>query len=290
MPRYLASLLTAALMSACAPSPAADNDALRAVATTFPLAWVAAEIAPEAQLTHLAAHGRDPHDLELSPTQRTELTQADVVVHVGDVGFQPHVERAIADSDAHVVAAASVNEERLRRTDEGIDPHVWFDARIMADVALAVGEAFAAADPAQAESYRTRASGVHDRLQALAAEIDAMLDDCEHDKVVVGHEAFGYLLEPHGITQEGVSGAGGHGEASPARIRELVDEIRRGRLPAVLSEPVEGRQEAEAVAREAGVPIVEILSLDIVPADAEADYPDLLRAQARAVAEAARCA
>ena len=106
----------------------------------------------------------------------------------------------------------------------------------------------------------------------------------------VGPEAFAYLLEPYGLTQRGISGAAGHSEPSPQDIRALADEIEAQALPAVLSEPVEGRTDAEAVAREAGVDVIEVWSLDIVDSEqAQRGYPALLEEQARAVATAAQC-
>lgn len=128
-------------------------------------------------------------------------------------------------------------------------------------------------------------------MRRLDADVDAVLGDCRFDTVVVSHAAYAYLLEPHGITQEGVSGPGGHAGASPQRVAELAATIAQAGIPAVLSEPVEGRRDAEAVAREAGVDIIEILSLDVVDEERAArGYPDLLREQAQAAARAAGCA
>jgi zinc transport system substrate-binding protein len=108
--------------------------------------------------------------------------------------------------------------------------------------------------------------------------------------VVVAHEAYQYLLAPHGLTEHGISGAGGHSEASPQDIADLAAMVRDMGLPAVLSEPVEGRTDAEAVAAEAGVEVLDIYSLDIVEeAQAAKGFPALLREQAEAVATAAEC-
>ncbi|HUH06701.1 MAG TPA: metal ABC transporter substrate-binding protein, partial [Egibacteraceae bacterium] len=173
---------------------------------------------------------------------------------------------------------------------DGIDPHIWFAPSVMAQFAIAVGEAFAQADPAAAGQYRDRADGVAATLDGLHREIDELLADCRHDTVIVSHEAYAYLLSERGIRQEGVSGAGGHGEATPQRIAALVDTIRRDRITAVLTEPVEGRQDAESVAAEAGVDLIQIYSLDIVDDQQRASgYPQLVLEQAEAVARALEC-
>ena len=308
MTRLVALLALLALAAGCAADTSADtgDGTVTVVATVYPLAWLAEEIAPDAAVTSLAAGGRDPHALELSPGDRQRLEAADVVVYLGDIGFQPQVEDAVDAARGEVVAAADVvvqahGEDALLaissdHEDDGdaehatVDPHLWFDPRLLPPVAEGFGTALAAADPAQADAYTAAAARVADELETRDGEVAELLDDCAVDRVVVGHEAYAYLLEPHGLHQEGVSSAAGHAGASPQRIAELADLIRAERIPAVLSEPVEGRQDADAVAAEAGVEVIEILSLDVVSQEqAAAGYPDLLREQAAAVARAAGC-
>lgn len=315
---------------------------LNAVATLFPLAWMASQIAPAAQLSFLGARGQDPHDLELSPQDRLELQRADVVVFMGALQFQPQVEEAVADASGQVVDVRAVagdetllafdhsahddehaddeghahdeDEEHAHDEDEehghdedadedhdegdehdgdergAVDPHLWFDAGVMAEVALQLGEVFAAADPAQAAAFRQRAQAVHDTLVTLDEDIGELLSDCALDVAIVSHEAYAYLLAPHGLRQEGISGAGGHGEASPQRLAELAAFIGEHEVPAVLAEPFEGRSDAEALAREAGVALLEIDPLEVVDEAAFArGYPQLLREQAEAFAEALAC-
>ncbi|MPZ73342.1 MAG: hypothetical protein GEU74_08945 [Nitriliruptorales bacterium] len=309
MQRVAALLAVAVLASSgCAPSRAGDP--FTAVATVYPLAWVIGEIAPHAEVVSLAAQGQDPHDQELSPQQRGLLERADLVAYVGDIGFQPQVEAAVDQAGGAVVSVVDVvGHEAMRELGDGhddeegahdgeagraedgaIDPHFWFDARLMAKVATAVGENAAEADPANATAYRDAARDVTAEMESLAGDIEQLLRSCRHDHVIVSHEAYGYLLEPHGLEQEGISGADGHSEASPADIARLAAEIRERQLPAVLTEPVEGRTDAEVVAREAGVDLVEIYSLDIVDAEqADKALPQLLREQADAVVQAAAC-
>ena len=310
-------LLIVLTLAACG-SPTAEAGT-GAVATAYPLAWLVAEIAPDLELTSLASRGQDPHDLELTPQQRATLETAGLVVYLGDMGFQPQVEAAMPSAQGEVVSALDVlGKDQLRpiaggheedgehdeaegtehdegtdaEHDEGagIDPHLWFDATLMAELATAVGQAAADADPSGAQEYARKAAATAGILDDLADEISTMLSNCSADTVIVSHEAYQYLLEPADLEQHGISGAGGHSEASPSDIADLAAEIRAEGLPAVLTEPVEGRTDAEAVAAEAGVDLIEIYSLDVVDEEQAAKgFPQLLREQAAAVAQAAGC-
>ena len=278
------------LATAC--STASGGGDPHAVSTVYPLTWLVTEIAPDLRVDALAASGQDAHDFELTPSQRASVERAALVVYLGDIGYQPQVEQAIRSAQGAVVSATDViGSERLRRTPDGaVDPHVWFDPSLLVDVATEIGTAAAQANPENAEQYVANAERTARELTALADEVRTTLSDCKRDQVVVGHEAFAYLLEPYDLQQRGISGAGGRSEASPQDIARLAARVRDLGLPAVLSEPVEGRPDAEAVASEAGVEVIDIYSLDIVDeARAEQGYPALLLEQAEAVAAAAEC-
>lgn len=270
------------------------------MASVFPLAWITGRIAPGAEVVHLGQRGVDPHDLELTPGEAQALTTADVVVYLGPVGFQPQVEQAVDDSSGQVVSVVeAVDGDRLLPAsdadggapdDLAVDPHVWFDPTLMAEAASAVGDAFASAEPGDADAFRVRAAEVRDELLALGDELDDTLGDCEQDEALVSHEAYAYLLRPRGLDQLGIAGNEPEAGASPARLAELVEEVERRGIRAVLAEPVEGRADAEALAREAGVELLEIDPLEVVsPADYERGYPSLLREQAERFARALDC-
>jgi zinc transport system substrate-binding protein len=300
---------------------------LTVATTVFAPTSMTQDIAPGADVRLLTSSGQDPHDLELSPADRALIETADVVIYMGDLDFQPQVEAAVADARGEVVSVAEVaGDGNLRdfeahsheedgdaqedddghgHDDEdghddgegeapgdgpGVDPHIWFDPAIMAEVAEEIGEALAAADPDSAAGYREAAGALQNELVALDEELDALLAGCARDTAIVSHAAYAYLLEPRGLEQEGISGAGGHGDASPQRLATLSDRIRQEGITAVLAEPLEGRADAEALAREAGVELLEIDPLEVGTDDLLAQgYSGALRAQAEAFAEALEC-
>ena len=326
---------------------------LEVVAAVYPLAWVAREVAPYAELTQLNEGGQDAHDLDLSPLQRAGIETADVVLYTGPLDYQPQVEAAVESAEGEVVDASEAageaalllaseagdahgpedaedlaeeaeqdaeaeaeaeageaegadpsapaspteppspspspgpTEDAEQSEDEGderIDPHLWFSPSIMARVAVATGEAFADADPDNAEEYRTSAARVRDDLMGLGQQVSDLLGDvdCLFDEAVVSHGAYAYLLDPYGKRQHPLSDVGAEADASAGELAEVVREIREQGFRYVLTEPVEGRAGAEAVATEAGVELLEVAPLDAVTEDqAQRGLPALVLAQAR---------
>lgn len=309
--RIVAVAATAAvLLVACAPGqgePAGGantgetrlGEGLDVVTPTFALASLAQRLAPGADVRLLGGSGQDPHGLELSPGERSAIEDADIAAYVGDVSFQPQVEQAMAGAGGEILSVVGViGADALRDTDGdhdepgSADPHVWLDPALMSEVAVELGAAFARVDPDREPAYEQRAADLADELIATGEDIDARLSDCEHDVALVGHEAWSYLLEPRGLAQEGISGASGHGQASPQRLAELTDLIAERDVPGVFAEPVEGREDAEALAAEADVELYEVDPLGTaVDADAwlERGYLDLLDEQVEAFARGLRC-
>jgi zinc transport system substrate-binding protein len=301
---------------AAAVSEESEGGGLTVVAAAYPFAWLAGRIAPDAEVNLLNEGAQEAHDLDITPTQRAAIETADVVLFTGDIDYQPQVEQAVPAAQGQVVSAAAVAGESAllaaaedEHEDEGeahseeegeahsgevggVDPHLWFDPSIMADVAVAAGEAFAAADPDNAETYEQNAEAVREQMETLGADLEATLgQDCSFDEAIVSHAAYGYLLTPFGKEQHSVSNVGAEGDASAGALAEIVTEIREEGFTHVLAEPVEGRAGAEAVVAETGVQMLEIVPLDAVT-DEQADtgLPDLIRAQAAFFATALGCA
>ncbi|HWH29982.1 MAG TPA: metal ABC transporter substrate-binding protein [Mycobacteriales bacterium] len=295
---------------------AAAGSSLTAAASVFPLAWLAEQIAPGAEVTFLGAGAAEAHDLDLTPSQRAGIETADVVLYMGDLGYQSQVEQAVGSASGEVVDVAEIagpdrmlaaaeddhgheeegehaeeEGEHAKEEDGGLDPHVWFDAAVMAEVAERTGAAFAAADPDAADAFTANAERVADELRALDGELDETLAECRFDEAIVSHAAYGYLLSPRGIEQHAVVGAAsGEAGASGSELAEIVAEVREEGFTHVLAEPVEGRADAEAVARETGIEMLDVFPLDVVEErEAEAGYPALLREQAAAFATALGC-
>jgi zinc transport system substrate-binding protein len=307
--RTLIAGIALALFAAGCSGDAEPPEGLLVAASPWPLAWLVEAIAPAAEVSGLGAAGQDPHELDLAPADQELLERADLVVHVGDVGFQPQVERAAARRAGPVVALADAarafvlpvrhdqDGEDDGHDDDGgngpegeIDPHLWFDARTLAAAAPEIAEALSVRDPANAAAYQSRAAATAAALRGLQQQVAAMLRGCRVRTAVVSHAAFAYLLVPHGLTQLSVSNGTGHGDVSPARLAELAATVRDQGLSAVLAEPVEGRDAARTLAREAGVAVRDVDPLENPPAaDQARGYPALLRRQARTFADVLGC-
>ena len=251
------------------------------VAALYPLAFAAEEVGglgPE--VIDLTPPGSEAHDVEVSFEDRTALESAGLVLYLGDIGFQPQIERAVEDAAGEVVVAA----EGI----DGEDPHVWLDPVAFAETADRVAEGYANVDPDNADGYHSRAAELRGRLEAIDERYRTTLDDCRLGTLLVTHEAFGYLAQRYGLEQAGLAGLSPEGEPTAAALAEAEALVRDGRVEAVFYEETEeGRRIAEAVGDDLGISALPLATLESRPA--EGDYLTVMEANLVSLAEGLGC-
>lgn len=250
----MATAATAGVVALPASTAAAATPRVEVVAAFYPLAWAAERVGgTRVSVRNLTPAGTEPHDLELTPDQRDDIEDADVVLVLGR-GFQPAVEDAAASRDRGTVELL----DRLpvtgsgRTVDDGLDPHVWLDPGLMADIVDETAAALSAADPNGRAGYEARAAALRGELDALDARYSAGLAQCDRRLVVTAHDAFGYLAAAYDLQQEGVAGLSPDTEPDPKRLAALADLVERKGVTTIFTEELVSPKIARTLAREAG--------------------------------------
>jgi zinc transport system substrate-binding protein len=284
----LAALVAALLASGCT----AGSDRRTVVASFYPLAFAAERIAgPGWEVIDLTPPGAEAHDVELSAEDRAALERADVVVYLGNIGFQPQVEDALSEGSGRVVALA---DQLLHSPDgnvpPGADPHLWLDPGAMVTTASLISNALSAEDAGGRLDYRRRADALRRELRVLEERYGRVLNlsRCEHRTVVASHEAFNYMVGRYGFDQFGLSGLTPEGEPTHDRLVEARRLIEEGKAGAVFYEQGEDSERiARSVADDAGVPALPLSTLESQPA--EGDYLTVMRDNLKSLREGLGC-
>lgn len=256
---FLLSCLLIAASTACTPRSSGSGRPA-AVAAFYPLAFAVAEAGGRSiEVVNLTTAGAEPHDLELTPSHVRRLKEAALVVYVGG-GFQPAVEKVAADLEGRnldILAIPEVKRELLEAGDperpRAVDPHVWLDPRLMAQIAEAVGERLGGVDAGRAADYRMRAERLATRLGELDRAYAAGLAVCARRDLVTSHGAFGYPARRYGLTEVGIAGLSPEAEPSPQRLAEVAAFVRERGVTTIFFETLVSPKLAESLAREAGV-------------------------------------
>lgn len=148
--------------------------------------------------------------------------------------------------------------------DHGVcDPHVWMNPLHVAIWTNNIAEAFAELDPAHADAYRANAAEYVDRLTALDAEIEAMVDEHLPDEagrvLITNHEFLGYFAARYHFEVAATVLPGGStaaGEVDTQTLAALIERVRTEGVPAIFAEVSANPRVAELVAQESGVAVV----------------------------------
>lgn len=218
-------------------------------------------------VTSLTPPGQGPHDLELQPAQLGVFEAADVAIFLGR-GFQPQVEAAIAQAPDTLAAVDLLDTVELLGVDtqlagtEGevdgevlagdVDPHVWLDPSRMITMVGAITEAFAAADPGNADAYAANAERYLADLRGLDGEYRSALTDCRSRVVVTSHRAFGYLADTYDLRQIPIAGISPEVEPDPRTLEAIAAEAEAEGVTTIFLESIAPPELAETVAREIG--------------------------------------
>jgi zinc transport system substrate-binding protein len=296
-PRRLAALtacLALAGTAACSTdSSRAADGRLDVVAAFYPLQYVAEKVGGDrVHVTNLVQPGAEPHDLELSPKQVTQVAKADLVVYLA--GFQPEIDTTVkqeAKEKGYDVAAVQPlrdappgaekhgdehGKEEKEHANEGKDPHVWLDPTRLATIADKLADRLAQADAGNAAGYRDRAAALRRELEALDKEFAAGLATCARRDIVTSHAAFGYLADRYRLTQLPISGLSPEEEPTPARLAEVAKVAKGKQVTTVFFETLVSPKVAETLAREIGAK-AEVLDPIEGIADGGGDYVSVMR-------------
>ena len=275
------------LLGGCGAEDREDPGGLRVVATTTPVADLAAGVSgDEAAIRVLLPANADPHDHEVRAEDIAALADADVVVRSGgelDEWLDEALEAAGGDAEVvDLMAAVKAPQD---------EPHWWLDPALGRAASAQLADSFAAADPARREVFERNARRQARRLARLESRLRRCLRvvPAGDRELVTTHDAFGAYARRFDFEVVGslVPASSDHGQPSAGETSRLVSTMRERDVRAVFPESGESPRLAEAVAGEAGARVGPPLWVDSLgPPGSGADtYASAIAADTRALVE-----
>jgi zinc/manganese transport system substrate-binding protein len=169
-------------------------------------------------------------------------------------GWMPRLLQASA-SKAEVVTASDGIAPRKRGADA--DPHAWQSVPNAMIYVRNVRAALVAADPADAETFKRNAERYLAELTMLDRDIRAAVEKIQalRRKVISTHDAFGYFAQDYGIQFIAPLGVSTETEPSARDLAEIIDQVRKQRIPAVFLENFNDDRLVDRIAAETGAKV-----------------------------------
>jgi ABC-type Zn uptake system ZnuABC Zn-binding protein ZnuA len=308
--RAVATLVVAAALAlaACGPSASTGSPsqasaspeagAVQVIATTTVLADLVANVGgTKVVVESLVPKGGEVHTFDPTPSDLTRVAEADLVVMNG-LGLDEWLAQMVADSGTTAplvelgeelpdVTYIEGGEEHAAGPETSpdphghgaVNPHLWLNVEYASKYVGRIVEALAAADPEDAAVYLANGSAYQARLAALDGWVKDQIATVPeaNRKLVSFHEAFPYYAAAYGLEIVGTIVSAPGQDPSAGEIATLVEAIKASGAKAVFTEAQFSPDLAQAVASEAGVPVVSDLyndSLGDAPVDS---YEGLIR-------------
>jgi ABC-type Zn uptake system ZnuABC Zn-binding protein ZnuA len=228
-----------------------------------------------------------PHDYALTPGDMRKIASADLFV-VNGLGMEDFLGEPVRRANPKVRIVETARGVLPIHDEHGhgdVNPHTWVSPRNAILQVRAIEKALSAVRPESAGAFHRNADAYVSRLSALAEEFETAAKSFHRRNIVTFHNVFAYLARDLGLTVVGEIESTPGQEPSAGEIRNLARTIRERKVPVVFSEPQYSPKLADALAREAGIP-VRILDPVATGSPALAFYEDVMRRNLSTLKEA----
>ena len=164
------------------------------------------------------------------------------------------------------------------------DPHAWLSPTNAGAWLNLIAAQLSAADPENAGTYFANAAAARAELDALTAEINAILAPVRGRNFIVFHDAYQHFEAAFDFPAAGAVSLSDATDPSPARIAQVRDRVRDQDIACVLTEPQFNAGIIETIldGTTAKTAVSDPLGIDLTPGPAL--YPQLIRNLAGALA------
>lgn len=197
--------------------------------------------------------GKNPHSYSSLPGDQARIAASDLFVFV-HASFESWLPMRIRAGKGAAKAKAFALTEGLSL--KGNDPHIWHSPQLTVEASKRLAKRLGELIPSRASEFTECQRGFE---AAVAKEVDSLrtlVSSALPEKqrwLATNHDAFGYFAEAFGFQVLAVQGLSTAASPTPARLKAVIDGVRKSGARAVFLEASVPARTMETVAKEAGV-------------------------------------
>jgi zinc/manganese transport system substrate-binding protein len=240
-------------------------------------------------VTTLVGPDGDVHVYTPAPADAKKIADAKLLV-INGLGLEGWLPRLVQSSGSKApIIIATINVAPLKLGSDA-DPHAWQSVANAKIYVTNIRDALGAADPVDAETFRTNTQAYLAELDALDREVREAIGKIPESrrKVISTHDAFGYFASAYGIKFIAPLGVSTESEASARDIADIITQIKTAKIPAVFLENISDPRLIRQIATETGARIGGTLYSDSLTGE-KGDAPtyiDMVRHNIKALTSA----
>lgn len=239
------------------------------VVTTFTiLADMAGEVAGDcAEVISVTQPGAEIHGYDPTPKDLMRAQDADLILWNG-LNLEMWFERFFQKLEDVPSAILSEGVDPISITSGPYNgrpnPHAWMAPKNAAIYVENIRKALVEIDPGNEEIYNANAKAYTEKILALDQPVREKLQKIPAGQryLVTSEGAFSYLCENYDLKELYVWPTNADAQGSPQQMRNVIDGVRRNRIPVIFSESTVTDKLARQVARETGAHYGGVLYVD----------------------------
>ncbi len=274
------------------------GDKLHVICTVYSVYDFASNIlGDEAEIKLIMTPGTDVHGFEPSSDDMRLMEDCDVIIYSG-AGLEMWLDDVVKalDNKSMKLVDCSKNVDILDM-DESVtelfeneggehhhhdgheDPHIWLSPRNACIEAEAVYDGVLPL--ITDESAKARVKENYEKykadLEQLVQDYDAVLGDMSGERMIVSHEAFGYLCHEYDIEQIAIDGLTS-GESDARLVSQIIEYIRENDVHVIFYEDLVNPDTAKVISEETGCELVALRALGSLSEDEASGGMDYIKA------------
>jgi manganese/iron transport system substrate-binding protein len=261
---------------------AAARKPLRVVTTFTIIQDMAQNVAGDVAIVEsVTKPGAEIHDYQPTPLDIVKAQSADLVLWNGlnlELWFEKFFQN-VKNVPSAVLTEGIVPMGIKEGPYEGKpNPHAWMSTSSALIYVENIRKALSKADPANAAIYAKNATAYSDQIKAMDAPLRQRLSKVPEDKrwLVTSEGAFSYLARDFGWREAYLWPINADQQGTPQQVRQLIDLVRKNRIPVVFSESTISDKAAKQVAKETKARYGGVLYVDSL-SDARGAVPTYLK-------------
>ena len=209
----------------------------------------------------------DPHTMEVTPSQRALIQQADLFIAIGET-FEHKLLSALREHNKglHILQLNekiptlhysgktyfidACKDEQLHNKDSQ-DVHFWLSLKLLPIQAIVIADALSQINPDQEHLYSDQADAYINKVKKLDAQIQNMLHAYQGKALLVPHAALGYFCADYNLVQIAVECEGK--SPLPNDISRILDLAKHSNVVCGFTFPQFNNKGVELIAKKLNI-------------------------------------
>lgn len=233
------------------------NQKIQVITSIYPLYYFATRIGGEKiDVYNIVPSGAEPHEYEPTAQDIARIERSDILI-VNGVNLEPWAARLKKDLQGKnilmIIAGENLANLTMEEENKQIpDPHIWLSPPLAKKEIEKIAEAIAQTDKKNAEYYQSNASQLISEMDNLNNNYATGLSQCNQNKIITSHAAFGYMAQAYNLQQVSIAGLSTEEEPSIKQLAEIADFAKKNSVKYIFFERLVSPKLSETLAQEIG--------------------------------------